>query len=87
MALVPDAKLIALFHCGGCPATSPVLRMVQLRDWMAGMGEKVDALHAGTCVMNHCPYKDELLATVKKKAGIEIVEGSHPYVPQNVYGA
>ena len=40
---VPDAKLIALFNCGGCPATSPVLRMVQLRDWMAGMGEKVDA--------------------------------------------
>jgi len=82
----PDAKLTALFHCGGCPATSPVLRMVQLRDWMAGMGEKVDVLHIGTCIMNHCAYKDELLAAVKKKAGIEVIEGGHPYVPMNVFG-
>ena len=83
----PDARLVALFNCGGCPATSPVLRMVQLRDWMAPMGEKVDVLHLGTCIQNHCAYKDELLEVVRAKAGIPVVEGSHPYVPQNVYGA
>jgi predicted metal-binding protein len=82
----PDAKLVALFHCGGCPATSPVLRMVQLRDWMAPMGEKVDVLHLGTCIKNHCAYKDSLAEIVQKKAGIPVVEGSHPYVPENVYG-
>jgi predicted metal-binding protein len=83
---LPDAKLVALFHCGGCPATSPVLRMVQLRDWMTPMGEKVDVLHVGTCVMNHCAYKEKLLDMVYNKAGIEIVEGSHPYVPIEVFG-
>jgi predicted metal-binding protein len=82
----PEAKLVALFHCGGCPATSPVLRMVQLRDWMAPMGEKVDVLHLGTCIKNHCAYKDELMAVVNKKAGVTVVEGTHPYVPENVFG-
>ena len=81
-----DVKLIALFHCGGCPATSPVLRMVQLRDWMAPMGEKIDVLHLGTCVKNHCAYKDRLLEAVNNKAGIPVVEGTHPYVPMNVFG-
>jgi len=82
----PDARLVALFHCGGCPATSPVLRMVQLRDWMTPMGEKVDVVHLGTCIKNHCAYKDQLMQVVQAKAGIEVVEGSHPYVPMNVFG-
>jgi predicted metal-binding protein len=82
----PDARLVALFHCGGCPATSPVLRMVQLRDWMATMGERVDVLHLGTCVKNHCAYKETLLQVVNRKAGIPVVEGTHPYVPENVFG-
>lgn len=82
---VPDARLVALFHCGGCPATSPVLRMVQLRDWMAPMGESVDVLHLGTCIRNHCEYKDALVDAVRRKAGIPVVEGSHPYVPIDVF--
>jgi len=82
---VDDARIVAIFHCGGCPATSPVLRMVQLRDWMAPMGEKVDVLHLGTCVMNHCEYRDSLVEAVRKKAGIEVVEGTHPYAPMNVF--
>lgn len=82
-----DAKLVALFHCGGCPATSPVLRMVQMRDWMKPMGQTVDVLHVGTCVMNHCEYKDKLLDAVFNKAGTEVVEGTHPYVPIDVFGA
>jgi len=41
----PDARIVAIFHCGGCPATSPVLRMKQLQTWMSPMGERVDVLH------------------------------------------
>ena len=81
----PDAKLVALFHCGGCPATSPVLRMVQLRDWMRTMGEKVDVLHLGTCVKNHCEYKDKLIQAVQNKAGVPVIDGSHPYLPQDIF--
>jgi len=81
----PDARIVAIFHCGGCPATSPVLRMVQLRDWMKPMGEGVDVLHLGTCVKNHCEYRETLIEAVRKKAGIEVIEGSHPYAPSNVF--
>lgn len=81
----PDARVVALFHCGGCPATSPVLRMKHLHDWMTPMGERVDVLHLGTCIKNHCAYKETLLEAVNKKAGVEVVEGSHPYVPMNVF--
>jgi predicted metal-binding protein len=82
---VPDARIVAIFHCGGCPATSPVLRMKQLRDWMAPMQEKVDVLHFGTCVKNHCAYKEQLQSAVRAKAGVEVVDGTHPYVPMNVF--
>ena len=81
----PEARIVALFHCGGCPATSPVLRMKQLQSWMTPMGETVDVLHLGTCVKNHCVHKDQLLDVVVKKAGVPVVEGSHPYVPQDVF--
>ena len=42
-----DAKLRGLLHCGGCPGTSPVLRLVGLKTWMAPMGESIDAVHIG----------------------------------------
>lgn len=82
---MPEARIVAIFHCGGCPATSPVLRMVQLRDWMAPLGEKVDVLHLGTCIKNHCAYKDTLEAAVRKKAGVEVIDGTHPYLPADVF--
>ncbi len=81
----PDARIVAIFHCGGCPATSPVLRMKQLHAWMTPMGETVDVLHLGTCVMNHCAYKDNLLKMVHAKAGVPIVEGTHSYIPQDIF--
>jgi predicted metal-binding protein len=62
-----------------------VLRMVQLREWMAPMGESVDVLHLGTCIKNHCAYREELTSIVQKKAGIPVIEGTHPYVPEDVY--
>lgn len=83
---MPDARIVAIFHCGGCPATSPVLRMKQLQSWMTPMGEKVDVLHTGTCLKNHCAYKDALMKSVLAKAGVDVIEGTHPYVPMNVFG-
>jgi len=83
----PEARIVALFHCGGCPATSPVLRMKQLRDWMTPMGEKVDVLHLGTCIKNHCEYRDGLLEVVNRKAGVPVVLGTHDYVPDAVFAS
>lgn len=81
-----DAKLRALIHCGGCPGTSPVLRLVGLKTWMAPMKESIDAVHVGTCLLDNCPYKDEIMKKVKAKAGVDVIEGSHPYRPEKVFG-
>ena len=82
-----DVKLRGIIHCGGCPGTSPVLRMVGLKTWMAPMGETIDAIHIGTCLLDNCPYKDTIIEKVKAKAGVEVIEGTHPYRPVQVFGA
>ncbi|HBZ53865.1 MAG TPA: metal-binding protein [Syntrophobacteraceae bacterium] len=81
-----DAKMRAFLHCGGCPGTSPVLRLVGLKTWMAPMGETIDAVHIGTCLLDNCPHKDTIIQKVKAKAGVEVIEGSHPYRPVQVFG-
>ena len=83
----PDAKLRAIFHCGGCPGVAPVNRMANLKAWMAMKGETVDALHVGTCLIKNCPHKDTILAKVNEKAGIPVVEGSHCYMPPTIFGS
>jgi len=82
-----DAKLRALIHCGGCPGTSPALRLVGLKTWMAPMQESIDAVHIGTCLLDNCPHKDEIMKKVKAKAGVDVIEGTHPYRPETVFGA
>jgi predicted metal-binding protein len=52
---------------------------------MTPLGEKVDVLHVGTCVMNHCEYRDGLLESVQRKAGVPVVMGTHDYVPDAVF--
>ena len=49
---------------------------------------EIDVLHVGTCVMNHCAYKDRLLDAVYNKAGIEVVEGTltGKYFPPSCFG-
>jgi predicted metal-binding protein len=79
------ARIVAIFHCGGCPGNAPVVRMKQLHSWMAPMGETVDVVHMGTCVKNHCPHREELVEAVRTKAGVEVVEGTHPYLPANIF--
>ncbi len=46
----------------------------------------IDAVHIGTCLLDNCPYKDTILAKVKAKAGVEVIEGSHPYRPDKIFG-
>jgi predicted metal-binding protein len=70
----PDAKLRAILHCGGCPGMAP-------------MGETIDKIHIGTCLIKYCPYKDSILQKVKEKAGIEVIEGTHYYAPPTILGA
>ncbi|HJX32025.1 MAG TPA: CGGC domain-containing protein [Thermodesulfobacteriota bacterium] len=82
----PNVKLRAILHCGGCPGMAPVNRLANLKTWMAPMGETIDAIHIGTCLIKNCPYKDTILTKVKEKAGVEVIEGSHSYMPPVIFG-
>jgi predicted metal-binding protein len=82
-----DMKLKAILHCGGCPGAGVVNRMANLKTWIAPMGDSIDAIHVGTCIMKYCPHKDVILERVKEKAGVDVVEGSHYYAPPTIFGS
>ncbi|MBG0775425.1 MAG: CGGC domain-containing protein [Desulfovibrionaceae bacterium] len=80
-----EAEIIGFLGCGDCPGQGVVVRMAQLAQWNAKLGEKPTVIHLGPCLTGHCPYADELVTKIKAKAGCEVVEGAHPYLPENVF--
>lgn len=80
-----DAELIGFLHCGDCPGVGVVNRMAMFKLWNAPLGEKPTKVHLGTCIVNYCPEKEKLLAKVKAKAGVEVIEGGHPYAPTELF--
>jgi len=64
-----------------------VVRLVNLKAWMGLTDETIDAIHIGTCLLDNCPYKDTIIEKVKAKAGVEVIEGSHPYRPVKIFGS
>jgi len=83
----PDVRLRAILHCGGSPGMAPVNRLANLKTWMAPMGETIDGIHVGTCLIKNCPHKDTILVNVKEKTGVEVIEGSHSYMPPTIFGS
>ena len=81
-----EVKLKGLVHCGDCPGSGVVVRLMQLKTWMAPFEETIDAVHIGTCLLDNCPHKEELINKVKAKAGVDVIEGTHPYKPVQVFG-
>lgn len=80
-----EVELIGLLNCGDCPGASTITRLVQLKLWNVPMNEKPTKVHIAPCILDHCPYKDVLIAKVRKKAGCDVIEGTHPYIPENIY--
>jgi predicted metal-binding protein len=80
-----EAELLGLLNCGDCPGAAIVTRLAQLNLWNAPMGEKPTKIHIGPCITDHCPHKDTIVNKVKAKAGIEVIEGTHPYKPQDIF--
>jgi len=37
--------------------------------------------------MRFCKWKDDLIAAIKEKAGIEVVEGTHSYGLPTIFGS
>ncbi|SDN57697.1 Predicted metal-binding protein [Desulfonauticus submarinus] len=81
-----DAEIVGLLNCGGCPGSVIVTRLVQLKLWNMPLKEQITKIHIAFC-MNNCPYKDELVKKIQAKAGIEVVMGTHPYKPENIFSS
>ena len=80
-----DAELIGLLNCGDCPGATVVTRLAQMNLWNAPMNEKPTKVHVGPCLSMHCPHKETIINKIKAKSGIEVVEGTHPYLPENIF--
>jgi len=80
-----EAYVMGLLNCGDCPGATIVTRLAQVNLWNKPMGETVTKIHIGPCITDHCPYKETLIKKIKAKAGIEVIEGAHPYKPDQIF--
>jgi predicted metal-binding protein len=80
-----DAQVLGLLNCGDCPGATIVTRLAQVKLWNAPLGEKPTKIHLGPCITDHCPHKETLAGKIKAKAGIEVIEGTHPYLPSDIF--
>jgi len=80
-----DAELMGLLNCGDCPGATIVTRLAQVKLWNQPMAEMATKVHIGPCIIDHCPYKDTIVKKIKAKAGVEVIEGTHPYKPDNIF--
>lgn len=80
-----DAEIIGLLGCGGCPGPAIVTRLAQVKLWNAPMQEKPTVIHIAPCIAEQCPYKDSIMAKINAKAGIRVIEGTHPFVPSDIF--
>lgn len=80
-----DAELMGMLNCGDCPGATIVTRLAQVSLWNKPMNEKPTKVHIAPCIIDHCPHKDTIIAKIKAKAGVEVVEGTHPYIPNDIF--
>ena len=49
------------------------------------MDETVTKIHIGPCILDHCPHQESIVNKIRAKAGVEVIEGTHPYKPDNIF--
>ncbi len=80
-----NAQIIGLLNCGDCPGVAIVPRLAQMSLWNKPMDEKVTKVHIAVCIVDHCPYKDSIIEKIRAKSGVDVVLGTHPYIPENIF--
>jgi predicted metal-binding protein len=73
-----DAELTGMLNCGGGPAFGPD-ESVEQAQW------RTDHQASASCITDHCPHKETIIDKIKEKSGVEVVEGTHPYKPDNIF--
>jgi len=81
-------EIVGIVDCGGCEGNRNriLCSLTALNSVLTSLNEKADVLHIGTCIMEYCPRKDDLLKAIREKVGIEVVEGTHRYVLPKIFG-
>jgi len=74
-----NAVIVGIIDCGDCPGTRAGVALGLLKMHLDSLGEKIDAIYIGTCVVRLCPHKDEIVARIKKIAEVPVIEGTHEY--------
>ena len=82
-----DVELMGLLNCGDCPGAAIVPRLAQVSLWNKPLGEQVTKVHIAPCITDHCPHSETLIKKIKAKAGVEVIEGAHPYIPENIFAS
>jgi predicted metal-binding protein len=80
-----DAELMGMLNCGDCPGSAIVTRLAQANLWNKPMNEKPTKVHIAPCITEHCPHRETIMAKIKAKAGVEVIEGTHPYMPNDIF--
>jgi len=80
-----DVQLMGILNCGDCPGAAIVPRLAQIALWNKPLDESITKVHIAPCILDHCPYKETLVKKIKAKAGVEVVEGAHPFIPERVF--
>ncbi len=82
-----NLKIVGIVECGDCEGNKNrvLLSLGLLKMQLAALNETVDTIHLGTCIMKFCKKKDDLIGAIKEKAGVEVVEGTHLYIPPTIF--
>jgi len=80
-----DAELVGLLHYGDCPGASIVPRLALLNLWNKATNERITKVHIAPCIADHCPHKETIINKIQAKAGVEVILGTHPYLPENIF--
>ena len=59
--------------------------MAQCKLWNAPLNEKPTKVYVGPCLFQHCPHADTLVQKIQAKAGVEVIVGTHPYLPADIF--
>jgi predicted metal-binding protein len=78
-------ELTGILGCGDCPGAGIVPRLAQMALWNRPMGEVPTKVHIAPCVRDHCPHSEVLIKKITAKAGVEVILGAHPYLPDKVF--
>lgn len=80
-----EAHLLGIIDCGGCTGDRVVCALTLLKMQLDALKENIDELFIATCIMNFCPYRDEIIATAKEKSGVEVIVGTHKYALPQIF--